>query len=193
MHGEDCTFVAENARLDDVGAMVALSIQTTWRSIGAQWASYVSHDLESPCLWGQKAQTVAWLRENESRVLRAACPFDRLVLLASECPGLGLPKAGFLVQLSMGARNVSIGCFDLHNIARYEVKLPSFSKKASQPTRIRAALAYVDLCERLGGSEEMWNTWCFHMARVDARFADAAHVSRLHRVCVRGGRQNVGH
>lgn len=125
---------------------------------------------------------IEWSRDNSDR-LYAACYSPGLthserLLLISACPGLGLPKSGFLLQLCTG----KTGCLDSHNIKCFGLHAKDFSLSGLCPsTAAERAELYVRTCERLGGSEFLWDFWCGHVAELYPDFfADAEAVSKEH-------------
>jgi len=117
-----------------------------------------------------------------ARLERCRTPTAALEYLAGNVPGLGLPKAGFLVQLLRG----DVGCLDTVNIALYSVNAEAFSryKQRSAHGRARALLAYVKLCDKLGGAERLWDVWCAHVGARDT-WKGAEHVSLAHVTTIR--------
>ena len=95
--------------------------------------------------------------------------------------GLGLPKAGFMCQLTAGL----VGCMDVHNIKMYNLKIKDltlaknpkgFKGKATNNGKI---VAYVTLCKE-HGTENLWNSWCNFVASKSISWKDGNHVSSAH-------------
>jgi hypothetical protein len=106
---------------------------------------------------------------------QAACMIEHL----AELPGLGVVKAGFVVQLIYGLA----GCLDSHNLARYNIKPTTFSnyKQRSPSARRKLCERYVKTVYDLGGPEELWDTWCGYIATKQPKnYRDAYHVSAIH-------------
>ena len=131
---------------------------------------------------------IEWLKDdaNKAFVYRACFAeglshADRLTLL-TQVPGLGIPKAGFVLQLTIGAT----GCLDTHNIRNFGLEAKHFvSSGLKTETVLKRARLYVETCEALGGCEFLWNQWCeFITNRYHKEFDDAEHVSRLHEECI---------
>lgn len=93
-------------------------------------------------------------------------------------PAFGLAKAGFVVQLAYGLG----GCLDSHNLARFNISQWRFAhyKRKGPRTQARMRRAYVDTCDALGGTADLWDTWCHYVAERDAHYSSAHHVSELH-------------
>ncbi len=94
--------------------------------------------------------------------------------------GYGLVKAGFIAQLIYGVG----GCLDTHNLRRLyinETKFKDFKTMKTVKARRRKLLAYVNLCEQVGGAEYLWDSWCEYVAKGQpTTYVGANHVSRLH-------------
>lgn len=92
-------------------------------------------------------------------------------------PGIGLAKAGFILQL-MGVTDVA--CWDSQNMARIP-EAAEILRKLGKPTR-ETALAYRALCIKHGASEGMWNDWCAYIAAKpgNGKLGGADGVSALH-------------
>ena len=112
-----------------------------------------------------------------------------MILHWLQVPGLGLPKAGFMVQLTMGRA----GCMDVHNLRKY---LPDEDASKGTPsrwqtsgqsaeTKRRKAIDYLDTCKKVGGCKFLWDTWCTERAEeYPDHFEDGDHVSKLHPIWV---------
>ena len=104
-------------------------------------------------------------------------------------PGLGLVKAGFVVQLLVG----EAGCMDMHNLARLgldpdEFDIPKRADPEEQLLVINECIAhYLYMCEKFGGSEHLWNGWCEFVAETYRTYDDAEDVSRRHVTYLSGG------
>ena len=95
-----------------------------------------------------------------------------------EIPGLGLVKAGFALQLLTGQG----GCIDGHNYKRFGVAIPlRWDCKWTEATQRAKVCTYLELCEKVGGSESLWNSWCRFIAALhEKRFKNAWDVSAWH-------------
>lgn len=119
-----------------------------------------------------------WIDQNAETVCVMAwnVPTAELMERLLKCPGLGLVKAGFAVQMLTG----QAGCLDTHNKKLYNVTRamvePDY-RYAIQPQIAR----YLKRCETLGGAEVLWDQWCQYVAAVEPkRWANAEDVSRFH-------------
>ena len=85
------------------------------------------------------------------------------VVYAASRPGLGLAKAGFLLQCAWGFA----GCLDTLNLDRLEIPYrlarADACKRGSHHIRLCRAARYLDLCATLGGTEQLWDQWCVHI------------------------------
>lgn len=103
---------------------------------------------------------------------------ERLVLLTA-VPGIGLVKAGFILQLTTGRG----GCLDTHNIKRFGLDAKDF---ANCKNLLPRAELYLRTCERIGGSAYLWDSWCQLVADKYQKVwgGDAEAVSRYHVECI---------
>ena len=162
--------------------MVVLSIQQPWHSVGMQLKDMRKQGMKSRFVWGNKRKTYMWLTMHKdelyNNVIRANTEVEQL-LAYLDVPGLGLPKAGFMVQLAHGGG----GCLDIHNIRRYKLdpKTLAWSNPKTEALRIQKAQDYIELCSELGGSMELWDRWCNLIAEKNpVKFTDGHHVSAVH-------------
>jgi len=145
--------------------------------------------VESPYLWGFKADAYEYVTENMDTVYRTLMDTWRghadidvasreTMRYLCTLPGLGLVKAGFVQQLAFG----TVGCIDGHNQKMYEIKEYRFKAsryKAGKPALQRRMLDdYLHVCWDVGGSEFLWDNWCAVVADRNKMTADA--VSALH-------------
>jgi hypothetical protein len=106
---------------------------------------------------------------------------DEIVGTLTHVPALGFVKAGFLAQMLYGVS----GCIDTHNCARYGIDPETWHYRDDARYRkarmMGAATDYNRLCARLGGTEQLWDSWCEYVAaRGTAGTYDADAVSALH-------------
>lgn len=168
----------------DTGAFVLASIRVPlWRA-AADMARIRAGDL-TPYYMRRKREGYDFLRGHALSLYRDALALRgdtaALLLHFARIPGLGLAKAGFLVQLAFGAG----GCLDTHNLRRFGIPPHRFviRERDSAELRERKAREYVDTCEALGGAPGLWDTWCTYVAtetRDAARYRDAFDVSATH-------------
>jgi len=98
----------------------------------------------------------------------------------ADMPGLGLVKAGFITQLCYGLG----GCLDTHNLARFNIPprtFEGFKRKRTIKGRRAMIARYLEACDKSGGTEALWDTWCEHVAnKYPDIYKNADHVSELH-------------
>jgi len=165
--------------------LVFLSIRQPFHSMAKQMRDVDENGLQSPYLFGWKRDGLAFVRANASalRDKLKAVPAgygdaDTLLQIAS-VPGLGLVKAGFVLQLACGA----VGCLDTHNLQRFGLNANAFKygAGASDALKRKKALAYLDACWRAGGCESLWNGWCEHVAAQQPKhWRSGFDVSAMH-------------
>ena len=172
-----------------VGTMVLLSIRMQWVGVGNQMADVRAKGTRSKSLWGFKKSGYVYLRDNRKwlyakvRDARAGrISTHALMREMLKVPGLGLPKAGFLVQILTG----QAGCLDMHNIERFGLdesvwKVRPRKNVDAQLREIDDKITvYLKLCEACGGSEYLWDTWCEYLNERVGTFHNADDVSRRH-------------
>lgn len=181
---EHCQQSAQNN--SDMVAMVVLSIQQPWHSVGKQLEDYKRLNLNSRFVWGNKFKTIDWLNSNSETLYRSAldCLNNRknldseLMSVFLEVPGLGLAKAGFCCQLFAGR----VGCIDSHNLKRLNIapSVLTYDKSATTKTKRIKIDKYVSACKQRG-CRWLWDSWCALIAKKDTkRWASGEHVSAVH-------------
>lgn len=140
-------------------------------------------------LWGFKRKAYYEILERkhelyeELEALHSIGDVDNMLALLTTVHGLGLVKAGFVLQLIYGVS----ACLDSHNLERLGIN-PNKVKlgNVKYSTRLRRAKEYHALCERIAPkginyTEWYWNTWCKFVATTQpSTYDDANHVSKLH-------------
>ena len=138
----------------------------------------------TPCrsIFGHKHDALAWLRNHadelydELEYLWHECASDDAMLRAvMQCPGIGLAKAGFILQMCYGIS----GCLDSHNLRRYGIG-ERYYATGTKATDRRRISEYNETCRKLGGTRALWDTWCTQLAETDGRYLSANEVSGLH-------------
>jgi len=168
--------------------MVVLSIQQPWWKVGDQMQDYKQLGSESRFVWGNKANTLAWLDINADSLYADAMDalahckgreLDiRLMQIFIRVDGLGLAKAGFCCQLFAGR----VGCIDIHNLRRLDIPESAlkFSKKLKPESQRKKIETYVDACRKRRCSW-LWNSWCGLIAKKQPKhWIDGDHVSQVH-------------
>lgn len=115
---------------------------------------------------------------------------DKL-LYVSNLSGLGIVKAGFLLQCAI--YNGRYGCLDRRNLTSLGLDIAATGFDAKQllrpPTdllrRRQLCADYLDLCQCLGGSMGLWDYWCIQLAQDRPQhFPSAEYVSLFHVDCI---------
>lgn len=199
MYAKDQAEIEAWARKDwrntlDVGIFVLLTIRMQFGGIGRQLQRVRAGD-EAP-LWGFKAEGAAYLREHAEYLHERAEDARQGRIWVNDLlrdyyavPGLGLVKAGFVVQLLIG----EAGCIDMHNLARFGLEAKEFDvpKRKDPDEQLRVIDEciehYLWTCEMLGGSEQLWDGWCEFVANTYKTYDDAEDVSRRHVTYLTGG------
>jgi len=168
--------------------MVALSIQQPWSAIGGQMKDYRVLGAKSRFVWGNKANTLAWLDDGveglHSDAMAVMAQYKgrqldiKLMEVFIQVDGMGLAKAGFCCQLFAGR----VGCIDVHNLRRYSIpeSVLKFDKNLKPESQVKKIEAYVDAC-RQRRSVRLWNSWCELIAKKQPnKWKDGIQVSKVH-------------
>jgi hypothetical protein len=186
-HINKCNRLAQSSpeAMRNAAMMAVLSIQQAWGGVPAAMLDMKAEGSTSRYLWGFKADTYEYLMSPNNidhlytTTLTTRDPVELLDLWTT-VPGLGLAKAGFVVQLTTGR----VGCVDRHNAFAYDVapNQLTFPKGRMTVKAQRHKLeAYVHLTDTIGGSEFMWEQWCIMIAAKYPNLYDSAQaVSKQH-------------
>ncbi len=160
-----------------------LSIQQQWDQVGRQVLDVKANGLKSKYLFGSKRGGWEFILANKKELHEAifsrTMPLAEKLLAVASIPGIGIVKAGFVLQLCIG----KVGCLDVHNLKRFGLKASAFKLgKVKYDTALGKAKLYIKLCEDLGGSKYLWDSWCDLLAeKYPTKYKNGQHVSRLHR------------
>jgi|DEB0MinimDraft_6_1074348.scaffolds.fasta_scaffold09630_3 hypothetical protein len=183
--------LGSNVGLERTFRLVFLSIRQPFHAMQKQMQDVDDNGLQSPYLFGWKRDGLAFVRANASTIREKlkAVPDgygDAQALLdVATVPGLGLVKAGFVLQLVTG----SAGCIDSHNMQRFGLNVNAFKygSNASDALKRKKALAYLDACWRSGGCESLWNGWCDYVAAQQPKhWQSGFDVSAMHESAILG-------
>mgnify|MGYP003635012376 FL=1 len=159
------------------------TIQKHFSSVGNQLKEIETDGINAVCLNGAKKRSykeiIAMKGYLYEKVYSKEISLAEKLLEVSGLYGIGMVKAGFILQLALG----KVGCLDVHNLARFGLSASVFkvNDKMTEATALRKANFYIKTCEDLGGSEYLWNTWCKYVADLYPKiYRDAYHVSKLH-------------
>ena len=160
-----------------------LSIQQQWDQVGRQVLDVKANGLKSKYLFGSKRGGWEYILANKKELHKAifsrTMPLAEKLLAVASIPGIGIVKAGFVLQLCIG----KVGCLDVHNLKRFGLKASAFKLgKVKYDTALGKAKLYIKLCEDLGGSKYLWDSWCDLLSeKYPTKYKNGQHVSRLHR------------
>ena len=107
---------------------------------------------------------------------------DRILKLFLEVEGLGLAKASFLAQLATGHK--AFACLDSNNLKWYGInpKVTDYNKKLkNESIKTEKRKQYLDVVQKLGGGEKLWNDWCNGVSDKSKKFTSGVEVSFKHR------------
>ena len=183
--------LGSNVGLERTFRLVLLSIRQPFHSMAKQMQDVDANGMQSPYLFGWKRDGLAFVRANASQLRETlkAVPSGygdaQALLRIATVPGLGLVKAGFVLQLVTG----SAGCLDSHNMERFGLNVNAFKygSNASDALKRKKALAYLDACWNSGGCASLWDGWCNHVAAYHPKhWTDGEAVSTLHQTAIYG-------
>lgn len=169
------------ARLVAVGGFVLCTIRVPLRRAVAETRALLERGDASP-LFGWKERGLDTLADRApelSALIQCGAGRDTLLAEFSRIPGLGLAKAGFVLQLACGVS----GCLDTHNLRRFGLRAAAFSVPDGCTDRLRyaKAAAYHAAIDAAGGTASLWDSWCRYVAEAQPhRYRDAWEVSALH-------------
>ena len=159
------------------------TIQKHFSGVGNQLKEIETDGMNAVCLNGPKKRSykeiIAMKGYLYNKVYSKEISLAEKLLEVSGLYGIGMVKAGFILQLALG----KVGCLDGHNLARFGLSASVFrvNNKMSEATALRKANFYIKTCEDLGGSEYLWNSWCRYLADLYPKiYRDEEHVSKLH-------------
>ena len=159
---------------------VVLSVKTPFHTMFKQMQDYREKGMDSKYVWGFKKQTLEYLQEHgrdlydELMDLKTRTTFGdkkfkgrevwlerdrKMMLVLTDVPGLGMVKAGFVMQMMFGR----VGCIDVHNLRRFykiSEKDITFTKMAKDDTKMQKITNYVDICRGNRSTQKLWDSWC---------------------------------
>lgn len=182
---------------------VVLSVKTPFHTMAQQMADYRAKGLDSKYVWGFKRQTYEYLQENgkdlydELMDLSTRSQFGdrkfkgrsiwterdrKMMLVLTDVPGLGVVKAGFVMQMMFGR----VGCIDVHNLRRFykvDAKDVKFVKIASDHVKLEKITNYINICKGNRSTQKLWDQWCEQLTDKKCnkgRFSSGDEVSSFH-------------
>jgi hypothetical protein len=204
----DClAIVAACADNPDMVARVAVFVELTIRQwfwqMPAAMATVDEFGAESKYLFGAKRAGYRYIQANKQALLADVQAYhekkidlDTLILRFLAIPNLGIVKASFLAQMTVGDG----ACLDMHNVASLGLNDQTFrlSKKLTVDTINKKIRAYNAVWREFGDSAYWWNSWCDGLAMnsfkrltpslawIAERLQDGNHVSEMHRTLILG-------
>ena len=182
---------------------VVLSVKTPFHTMAKQMQDYRDKGVDSKYVWGFKRQTYDYLQEHGQDLYDELmdlstrtkfgdlkfkgreiwCHRDRqMMLVLTDVPGLGVVKAGFVMQMMFGR----VGCIDVHNLRRfYKVseKDVQFVKTATDNTKRVKIDNYVNICRGNRSTQKLWDQWCEQLTDKKcnkSKFSSGDEVSAFH-------------
>jgi len=199
MYTRDVELIKEltdtNQSVVPVGLFVLLTIQAGLSTVKGQIAKVKTDGLDANCLWGEKANGLKYLQENDAYLYGKvkhiaetkgynsieACA-DAIELFL-KVPNLGMVKAAFVAQ----CLGFNVACIDSHNLKRLGLSANAVKlNMKAKPTTIRKKIeAYVSMTQEQG-SQYWWNSWCEYVAgnRANKALDTGDIVSKYHVECV---------
>lgn len=199
----------DTRRVRDVILFASLTIRQPFYQIKHQMSSVRQHGDKSPYLFGFKRNTYKWFDEHTNTVSQLYETINRLtdsesLGIISTIPGIGLAKAGFVMQMLKG----SIGCLDTHNLVLYKDTIrdllrdnpkglfkdhpkyklffkEDYNTKSNPLKNFKwEPLGYTTICNTIG-TEFLWDEWCnvIHQ-KYPSRFMSSTNVSEYHYECL---------
>lgn len=161
------------------GALFALvSIRKQFNLVPDAHREVLAIGEKSKVLFGFKAAAYRYIMANGDAMQTAACAFntDRALWEITRCPGLGIVKGAFILQM-MGHNTA---CLDSRNVAREGLKPRAWRSDGERHKISQAFKRKIDryLEATRGRAAEYWNMWC-HDAGAQYGFS-GQQVSEMH-------------
>ena len=202
----DCLWIVDQVQngppesIVGVAALCMLSIQQPFWMMPRQMADLAENGISSVYLFGAKRSGLAYVMRNRRELHKSALAYadgrislDTLILDYLAVPSLGIVKASFLAQMTVGDG----ACLDTLNLRTLGLAETAFRlpKTLTVGTVRKRIAAYNAVWRSVGDSAHWWDSWCdlvatrSHNARgaLIQGFDDTAHVSRTHRLAITGG------
>lgn len=186
---------------------VVASIKTPFYMMAKQMQDIGVNGVNSKYLWGFKKDAYEYLSEHSSDLYDELMDHyqqkyqgqwsgyalkierdRRMMLILTDVPGLGLAKAGFVMQLMFGR----VGCIDVHNLRRLtsvSAKDLVFNNHASDKIKYQKIDNYLNICKGYNNAERLWDKWCDQVAYNPCNrkhFTDGNDVSQFHYTSIAG-------
>ena len=191
-------------------AFVLLTIRQQFTWMPLQVADVAKHGTKSRFMFGWKPEGFMYARAYASALHNIAVrgfngdiSLEDVILAYMDIPGLGVAKASFLVQMTIGDG----ACLDTVNIQRLGLAWDAFrTPKSLKSAALRAKIrSYNAVWQAHGNTTYWWDSWCealterktintgryrsdgSEILRGIAAFPDAAAASAVHRLAITGG------
>jgi hypothetical protein len=167
--------------LEHVVRFVLATIQQRFHTVPLILDEWDRLGTKAPTMFGSKRRGVRYIAKRKHDIAAQLLSADRVAAIdiLLTIPGLGVIKASFVAQML----GFDVGCIDTHNARMYGVKVASFNvnNKHTAKTRLAKIKAYCAMCDGLGGTKHLWDTWCELIADTQSvHFTDAIDVSEMH-------------
>jgi len=170
-----------------VALLAIVSAQQPFYKMGDALADLKRYGAQAWCLYGPKRAGWAWLEGHAPILWAQVCEWAEAPAVDPEevmgyllrVPGMGLVKAGFFAQMTLGIS----GCLDSHNMERLELhpRVVRWNPRAGPLGKAKIIRRYLAAVSEAGGSEVLWDDWCRDIARRHpTRFASPEEVSAYH-------------
>lgn len=164
--------------------MALLSIRQPWHSVSEQFDDVFGKGRYSSHLFGFKREGYDYAYENMNQIhgtVKNSQNLDQLIVDLMKVPGLGLAKASFVAQMTVGDG----ACLDGHNLRRIglDTSFTRLDKSRSPEILCKKVDIYNEAWKVHGDSAYWWNSWCEALAaRPHSGFSTADEVSFAHRL-----------
>lgn len=175
---------------------VILTIRQMFTLMERQMAEVDDVGADAKALFGWKRSAYRYIQAHKYELWQRAklaksgqITLNDLIQDYLAIPGLGIVKASFLAQLTVGDG----ACIDAHNLRVLGLNTEAFkTPKTLLAGTIRKRIeAYNAVWRVTGDSATWWNLWCDGLAVTRPTwFANGAEVSALHRKCILGKEQS---
>ncbi len=201
----DCLWIVEHAQqspdyFPGIAALVLLSIRQPFYFMPQCIADVAKRDLRSPYLFWHKRFGLEYVRWNKRQLWESAracykgeISLDDLIYCYLRIPNLGIVKASFLAQMTVGQG----ACIDTLNqrVMGVTEGFVKASKTLTEKSMRRRIARYNAAWQSLGDTVFWWDDWCERLAarthnsrgyRIGT-FESSVQVSALHRLAITGG------
>lgn len=196
----DCLQIVKYAQASpdgvaDAACFTLLTIQQWLALVPRALDDVRKHGVDSRFAWGNKRKGIEFILANKRalwddarRAWEGETSLDDLILAYLAIPGLGVVKASFLAQMTIG----NGACLDMHNLrsmglSESAFKTPKTLRVQSIRNRIKT---YNAAWQAYGDSAYWWDMWCdAYAARAQAKsphkYANGSEVSAQHLIVIR--------